>query len=165
MFSSVPFLLALWRSFGASVTGNRHEEGVVRPAPQPLASCAGREQALTACPDYPTGVSAGLLGTNEAGDELPADTVAHSPEELALVCQVSWLASTPTPRPVITRSGDGDPEAGVLWLCSRWGRVCAGPFSLRLPSCMLCSELLSSAAQEKRGPGRRPESCVCPCRW
>lgn len=147
MFSSVPFLLALWRSFGASVTGNRHEEGVVRPAPQPLASCAGREQALTACPDYPTGVSAGLLGTNEAGDEL------------------SWLASTPTPRPVITRSGDGDPEAGVLWLCSREGRVCAGPFSLRLPSCMLCRELLSPAAQEKRGPGRRPESCVCPRRW
>lgn len=147
MFSSVPFLLALWRSFGASVTGNRHEEGVVRPAPQPLASCAGREQALTACPDYPTGVSAGLLGTNEAGDEL------------------SWLASTPTPRPVITRSGDGDPEAGVLWLCSREGRVCAGPFLLRLLSCMLCRELLSPAVQEKRGPGRRPESCVCPCRW
>lgn len=35
MFSSVPFLLALWRSFGASVTGNRHEEGIVRSAPNP----------------------------------------------------------------------------------------------------------------------------------
>lgn len=59
------------------------------------------QQALTAFP-APTGLSAGLLGTNdnEASNELmlPDGTVASSLEEVTPAWQVSWLASPPSLR-------------------------------------------------------------------
>ena len=120
---TILILLSLWREGSqlglvfreVSLGGHR-----VWPCPQPWP--AGSHGP--SCLPCPTGLSAGLLGTNdnEASNELmlPDGTVASSLEEFALAWQVSrWPARPSAGLGVITRMMGVEREPSVWIGCAR----------------------------------------------